>query len=72
MILAWRSPFLMALPDSRLLEITRSGLAEVGFRQTPHFRLYEAFARNSFEFLADALQDRQQWQAQFVEDRENL
>jgi predicted ATPase len=58
-IMATHSPLLMALPGATLLQITRFGLEEVDFRQTKHFRLYEAFARDPKGFIEEALRDRE-------------
>ncbi len=57
-IMATHSPFLMALPGARLLEITRFGIEETDFRQTRHFRLYGAFSRDPAGFIAEALDER--------------
>lgn len=54
-ILATHSPLLMAVPGAQLLQITRFGLEQVAFRDTAHFRLYEAFTRDPDGFVADAL-----------------
>lgn len=58
-IMATHSPLLMALPNATLIQITRFGLEEIDFRQTKHFRLYEAFARDPNGFIAEALIDRE-------------
>ena len=57
-ILATHSPILMALPNARLLEITRNGIAETALEDTQHFKLYRAFIESPTEFIADALQER--------------
>lgn len=42
-IMATHSPILMALPDARLLAMTRGGLDPVALGETAHFRLYREF-----------------------------
>jgi predicted ATPase len=56
-IMATHSPILMALPKARLLEITRHGLTEVGYRDTQHFKLYQSFTVDPEEFVAEAIRD---------------
>lgn len=55
-IMATHSPILMALPNARILEITRHGIHETDFRDTRHFKLYRSFVDNPEEFIADALE----------------
>ena len=45
----------MALPGARLLEVTRIGFGDVDFRDTAHFRLYQAFTMDPEEFVHEAL-----------------
>lgn len=56
-IMATHSPILMALPGARLLEVTRHGIVDTDFRQTQHFKLYQAFTEDPDSFVAEALQD---------------
>lgn len=56
-IMATHSPILMALPNARVLEITRFGLNETDFRDTEHFKLYQSFTQDPKEFIADAMRD---------------
>ncbi|MEL7099020.1 MAG: AAA family ATPase [Pseudomonadota bacterium] len=56
-IMATHSPILMAVPGARVLEITRHGLAEVDFRETSHFRLYQSFTVDPEGFVSEALAD---------------
>lgn len=57
MILATHSPILMALPGATLLEITRHGLMETSYRDTPHFKLYRSFTADPEQFIETALND---------------
>lgn len=54
-IMATHSPILMAIPGARLLEITRTGLAEVQLTSTRHFRLYRDFTSDPEAFIARTL-----------------
>ncbi|WP_425074716.1 AAA family ATPase [Sagittula sp. S175] len=56
-IIATHSPILMALPNARLLEITRHGIAETALEETQHFKLFRAFTASPTEFVTDALQE---------------
>ena len=56
-IMATHSPILMALPNARLLEITQSGISETSYRNTQHFKLYQAFTSDPEDFIEDALRD---------------
>ena len=58
-IMATHSPFLMAIPGARLLQMTRLGIEDIDYRQTRHFRLYREFASDPQGFIADALAERQ-------------
>jgi predicted ATPase len=57
-IMATHSPILMAVPGATLLEVTRSGLAEVTLRETRHFRLYREFCLDPKGFIAEELRQR--------------
>lgn len=61
-ILATHSPILMALPNARLLEVSRHGIIETNFQNTQHFKLYKAFTENPGAFISEALQDEDQSQ----------
>lgn len=56
-IMATHSPLLMALPDARLLEISRFGLEAIDFQDTDHFRLYRAFVGDPLRFIEEAMAD---------------
>lgn len=56
-IVATHSPILMAVPNARVLQITRHGLDEVNFRDTPHFKLYQDFVVDPEEFVTEALRE---------------
>lgn len=56
-IMATHSPILMALPNARVLEITRHGINETDFKQTKHFKMYQEFTIDPEEFVAEALRD---------------
>lgn len=56
-IMATHSPILMAVPGARLLEITRTGLAQTDLRETRHFKLYQDFTEDPDDFVARALRD---------------
>ena len=56
-IMATHSPILMAVPDARLLEVTRLGLFECDFRETAHFKLYQSFITDPEQFISNAIQD---------------
>lgn len=61
-IMATHSPILMALPNARVLEVTRHGFDEVDYRETQHFKLYQSFTVDPEEFIAEALRDEDQSQ----------
>ncbi|MEL6883349.1 MAG: AAA family ATPase [Pseudomonadota bacterium] len=54
-IMATHSPILMAVPNARVLEVTRHGFAEIDYRRTSHFKLYQSFTVDPDEFISDAL-----------------
>jgi predicted ATPase len=54
-IMATHSPLLMACPHARLLELTHSGIAEIDFRDTEHFKLYRDFVEDPHKFIEAAL-----------------
>jgi predicted ATPase len=56
-IIATHSPILMALPNARVLQVTRHGITEIDFRDTPHFKLYQSFTVDPEGFMAEALRD---------------
>lgn len=57
-IMATHSPFLMALPGARLLQMGRWGLAPVALEDTAHFRLYRDFCGDPEAFIAETLDER--------------
>lgn len=59
-IMATHSPILMAVPGATLLEVTKSGLAEVTLQQTRHFRLYREFCLDPKGFIAEELRQRRE------------
>lgn len=54
-IMATHSPILMALPNARVLEVTRHGIAEADYRETQHFKLYQSFVADPEGFISEAL-----------------
>ncbi|SFJ56631.1 AAA family ATPase [Jannaschia pohangensis] len=56
-IMATHSPILMAVPEARLLEVTRHGIVPIAYRDTSHFKLYQSFTADPEGFIADALRD---------------
>lgn len=56
-IMATHSPILMAVPDARLMEITRAGMTDIDLRDTRHFRLYRDFTVDPDDFVNRALRD---------------
>lgn len=56
-IMATHSPILMALPNARVLEVTRHGIIAVDYRDTQHFKLYQSFTIDPEEFIAEAIRD---------------
>lgn len=61
-IIATHSPILMALPNARVLEVTRHGIHETNYRDTQHFKLYQSFTVDPEEFIAEAIRDEDQSQ----------
>lgn len=56
-VMATHSPILMALPNARVLEVTRHGITPVDYRDTQHFKLYQSFTIDPEEFIAEAIRD---------------
>lgn len=56
-IMATHSPILMALPNARVLEISRFGLEEIDYQNTAHFKFYQSFISDPEQFISDAMQD---------------
>lgn len=56
-IMATHSPMLMAVPNARVLQVTRLGLFEVDFRATRHFEMYQNFTVDPEGFIAEALRE---------------
>lgn len=61
-IMATHSPILMALPNARVLQVTRHGITEIDFRDTQHFKLYQSFTIDPEDFIAEALRDEDSFQ----------
>ncbi len=58
-IMATHSPILMAIPNARVLELTRHGIHETDYRDTQHFKLYQSFTIDPEEFIAEAIRDEE-------------
>ncbi len=58
-IMATHSPILVAVPDARILEVTRHGLVEARLQETEHFKLCRAFVADPEAFIAEAIDDGQ-------------
>lgn len=58
-IMATHSPILMALPDAKVLEVTRLGLNEVDYRDTSHFKLYQSFTSDPEDFINEMIVEDQ-------------
>jgi predicted ATPase len=56
-IMATHSPILMALPNARVLEVTRHGISEVDYRNIQHIKLYQSFTVDPEDFIAEAIRD---------------
>lgn len=56
-IMATHSPILMALPNARVLEVSRGGIQEIDYRDTQHFKLYQSFTSDPEYFIAEAIRD---------------
>lgn len=56
-IMATHSPILMALPNARVMEVTRHGITEIDYRDTQHFKLYQSFTIDPEGFIAEAIRD---------------
>lgn len=54
-IMATHSPLLMAYPQARLLQLTRSGLEPVTVQDTEHYRLMREFWTNPEGFVGEVL-----------------
>ncbi|WP_236951349.1 AAA family ATPase [Ketogulonicigenium robustum] len=50
-IMATHSPILMAVPNAKLLQLTRFGLETVSLEETDHYRLYRAFCLDPNGFI---------------------
>ena len=55
--MATHSPMLMAVPNARVLQVTRLGLFEGDFRATRHFEMYQNFTVDPEGFIAEALRE---------------
>lgn len=56
-IMATHSPILMALPQARVLEVTRHGLSEINYRDSQHFKMYQSFTADPEDFISEALRE---------------
>ena len=54
-VMATHSPLLMAVPGAALWRLTHRGLSRISYRDTDHFRLYQAFAADPERFVAQAM-----------------
>ena len=54
-VIATHSPILMAYPDSKILELSASGLREVDYEETDHFLTTRDFLNHRDRFLGDLL-----------------
>lgn len=54
-VIATHSPILMAYPDARILACTESGLEEVAYADTEHYRVTSDFLRNPQRMLKELL-----------------
>ncbi len=61
-IMATHSPILMALPGADVWQITKGGFAQIDYRETSHFRLYQDFTVDPEAFVAEALADEDESQ----------
>ena len=50
-IIATHSPILMAFPDAQILELSESGINQVDYRNTEHYRTTREFLDNPERFL---------------------
>lgn len=50
-IIATHSPILMAFPDAQILELSESGIKQVDYRNTEHYRTTREFLDNPERFL---------------------
>ena len=51
-LIATHSPILMALPESQIFHLAGSGISEIDYESTDHFRLYRAFLEDPHSFLS--------------------
>lgn len=57
LIIATHSPILMAFPGAQVLQIDESGIHEVDYRQTEHYRITRRFLENPNSILTELLDD---------------
>lgn len=62
-IIATHSILLMAYPDAQLLRITETGIEQVEFHETPHFKILRNFCLNPDGFMAGVLMDADEEEA---------
>src|SRR5262245_32051706 len=56
-IMATHSPFLMAYPNARLLNLSKYGLEPVNLEETDHYRLIREFCANPRAFIDSMMED---------------
>jgi predicted ATPase len=56
-IIATHSPILMAIPGAQLLQIDKSGMYEVDYRDTAYFRLYREFFSDPLGTIESLIQE---------------
>ncbi len=57
-IIATHSPILMTFPNAQILEFSHSGIKNVNYRETEHFRLTKSFLDNPDQMLHYLLNDK--------------
>lgn len=56
-IIATHSPILMAYPDAKILQLTKSGMETVSYKDTEHFQVTRRFMEHPERILAELLRD---------------
>ncbi len=56
-VMATHSPILMALPEAKLLRLTKYGLEGVKLEDTDHFRLLREFCIDPATFIATMMDE---------------
>ena len=52
-IIATHSPILLACPEARIYNFTRSSLKQIGYEETEHFQVYKSFMQDPNRYLQD-------------------